>query len=142
MRKRQRTMDMHNSNPADPSQQQPPPVAAAAAAQQQQQPGQQPQSQPPITEDGFIQDNDAVDSAVEDDDEEEKPKSDKKAGRRKIKIEFIQDKSRRHITFSKRKAGVFSPPSSSILHSPDASLSLSLGIMKKVILIFIYIYKF
>jgi pheromone receptor transcription factor len=70
-----------------------------------QQPGQ-PQSQPPITEDGFIQDNDAVDSAVEDDDKEEKPKSDKKAGRRKIKFEFIQDKSRRHITFSKRKAGI------------------------------------
>ncbi|KAF2068474.1 hypothetical protein CYY_010199 [Polysphondylium violaceum] len=30
----------------------------------------------------------------------------KKAGRRKIKIEFIDDKSRRHITFSKRKAGI------------------------------------
>ncbi|GAM21923.1 hypothetical protein SAMD00019534_050980 [Acytostelium subglobosum LB1] len=30
----------------------------------------------------------------------------KKAGRRKIKIEFIEDKSRRHITFSKRKAGI------------------------------------
>lgn len=33
-------------------------------------------------------------------------KPDKKAGRRKIKIEFISDKSRRHITFSKRKAGI------------------------------------
>lgn len=31
---------------------------------------------------------------------------DSKSGRRKIKIEFIQDKSRRHITFSKRKAGI------------------------------------
>ncbi|KAJ2746937.1 transcription factor of the MADS box [Coemansia sp. BCRC 34301] len=31
---------------------------------------------------------------------------DKRAGRRKIKIEFIEDKSRRHITFSKRKAGI------------------------------------
>jgi len=30
----------------------------------------------------------------------------KKAGRRKIQIEFIEDKSRRHITFSKRKAGI------------------------------------
>jgi len=30
----------------------------------------------------------------------------KKAGRRKINIEFIEDKSRRHITFSKRKAGI------------------------------------
>ncbi|KAL5039199.1 hypothetical protein BDV3_002585 [Batrachochytrium dendrobatidis] len=28
------------------------------------------------------------------------------AGRRKIKIEYIEDKSRRHITFSKRKAGI------------------------------------
>lgn len=31
---------------------------------------------------------------------------DKKVGRRKIQIEFIEDKSRRHITFSKRKAGI------------------------------------
>lgn len=30
----------------------------------------------------------------------------KTAGRRKIQIEYIQDKSRRHITFSKRKAGI------------------------------------
>ncbi|KAI8988155.1 hypothetical protein BDF20DRAFT_854168 [Mycotypha africana] len=30
----------------------------------------------------------------------------KKSGRRKIKIEYITDKSRRHITFSKRKAGI------------------------------------
>jgi len=29
-----------------------------------------------------------------------------KTGRRKINIEFIEDKSRRHITFSKRKAGI------------------------------------
>ncbi|KAH9936661.1 SRF-type transcription factor (DNA-binding and dimerization domain)-domain-containing protein, partial [Fomitopsis serialis] len=57
-------------------------------------------------EDAFITDHDAADSGGEDDDDEEKPKSDKKAGRRKIKIEFIQDKSRRHITFSKRKAGI------------------------------------
>jgi hypothetical protein len=33
-------------------------------------------------------------------------KPEKKAGRRKIKIEYIADKSRRHITFSKRKAGI------------------------------------
>ncbi|KAJ2680050.1 transcription factor of the MADS box [Coemansia spiralis] len=30
----------------------------------------------------------------------------KRSGRRKIKIEYIEDKSRRHITFSKRKAGI------------------------------------
>ncbi|KAI9351810.1 hypothetical protein DFJ73DRAFT_624867, partial [Zopfochytrium polystomum] len=30
----------------------------------------------------------------------------KSTGRRKIKIEYIEDKSRRHITFSKRKAGI------------------------------------
>jgi len=59
---------------------------------------------PPPT-DQFINDQDANDSAGDDDEDEEKPKSEKKTGRRKIKIEFIQDKSRRHITFSKRKAG-------------------------------------
>ncbi|KAH8104807.1 SRF-TF-domain-containing protein [Cristinia sonorae] len=59
----------------------------------------------PGAEDTFITDHDAVESGGDDDDDDEKPK-DKKAGRRKIKIEFIQDKSRRHITFSKRKAGI------------------------------------
>jgi len=34
------------------------------------------------------------------------PTPTKRAGRRKINIEFIEDKSRRHITFSKRKAGI------------------------------------
>ena len=38
----------------------------------------------------------------EDDDETEQ----KKPGRRKISIQFIADKNKRHITFSKRKAGV------------------------------------
>ncbi|KAK9729659.1 transcription factor of the MADS box [Basidiobolus ranarum] len=45
----------------------------------------------------------------EDDDidsDEPTPKNEKRAGRRKIKIEYIEDKSRRHITFSKRKAGI------------------------------------
>lgn len=31
---------------------------------------------------------------------------DKRKGRRKIQIEYISDKSRRHITFSKRKSGI------------------------------------
>ncbi|KAF2075959.1 hypothetical protein CYY_002715 [Polysphondylium violaceum] len=38
--------------------------------------------------------------------EEGHEKKEKKAGRRKINIEFIGDKSRRHITFSKRKSGI------------------------------------
>lgn len=40
--------------------------------------------------------------------EEEEDDEDRKPGRerRKIEIKFIQDKSRRHITFSKRKAGI------------------------------------
>ena len=89
MRKRQRTLDMHPGNvaPADP----------------QAHPGQT----APVADDAFINDHDAAESGGDDDDDEEKPKSEKKAGRRKIKIEFIQDKSRRHITFSKRKAGEF-----------------------------------
>ncbi|KNZ76728.1 Serum response factor like protein [Termitomyces sp. J132] len=61
---------------------------------------------PTVGEDAFINDDAAGDSGGDDDDDDEKPKTDKKAGRRKIKIEFIQDKSRRHITFSKRKAGI------------------------------------
>lgn len=39
-------------------------------------------------------------------DEEEDKKPEDKKGRRKIKIELIEDKSRRHITFSKRKLGI------------------------------------
>jgi len=38
--------------------------------------------------------------------EEDEPPQKKRQGRRKIKIEFIEDKSRRQITFSKRKAGI------------------------------------
>ncbi|KAI8082963.1 uncharacterized protein BX664DRAFT_339506 [Halteromyces radiatus] len=38
------------------------------------------------------------------DDSDDKPN--KRSGRRKIKIEYIEDKNRRHITFSKRKAGI------------------------------------
>ncbi|KAH3511328.1 hypothetical protein KXV55_002443 [Aspergillus fumigatus] len=41
-------------------------------------------------------------SAEDDDDDDDKPGRE----RRKIEIKFIQDKSRRHITFSKRKAGI------------------------------------
>lgn len=42
----------------------------------------------------------------EDSDDEGNGRSEKRAGRRKIRIEYIEDKSRRHITFSKRKAGI------------------------------------
>jgi hypothetical protein len=64
----------------------------------------------PVGDDAFINDDAANDSAGDEEEEDgdiKQPRSDKKAGRRKIKIEFIQDKSRRHITFSKRKAGMF-----------------------------------
>ncbi|KAF9180012.1 transcription factor of the MADS box [Haplosporangium sp. Z 767] len=53
----------------------------------------------------FKQVNGDEDEADEDEDEDV-PKSGKRAGRRKIKIEYIEDKSRRHITFSKRKSGI------------------------------------
>lgn len=46
------------------------------------------------------------DDDEDDEDDEDAPKSGKRAGRRKIKIEYIEDKSRRHITFSKRKSGI------------------------------------
>jgi len=41
-------------------------------------------------------------AAEDDDDDDDKPGRE----RRKIEIKFITDKSRRHITFSKRKAGI------------------------------------
>lgn len=42
-----------------------------------------------------------------DDDDDDEPSGGKQQKeRRKIEIKFIQDKSRRHITFSKRKAGI------------------------------------
>lgn len=132
MRKRQRT-DLNLANPviADP-QQQPPPTANQQPHQQHL---SQPVQQPGVPEDGFIHDQDAAESGGDDDDEEEKPKSDKKAGRRKIKIEFIQDKSRRHITFSKRKAGTRS--TSFALSVLFLIMFSHAGIMKKVYFIFI-----
>ncbi|KAI9028276.1 hypothetical protein CLU79DRAFT_738564 [Phycomyces nitens] len=44
------------------------------------------------------------DSGDDSEDGEDKPV--RRSGRRKIKIEYIEDKNRRHITFSKRKAGI------------------------------------
>lgn len=53
-----------------------------------------------------------------------------KNGRKKIQIKYIEDKSRRHITFSKRKAGIMKkvrsrsgPPS-----SKQVLISLSLAL--------------
>jgi pheromone receptor transcription factor len=46
----------------------------------------------------------------DDDDDDDKPGRE----RRKIEIKFITDKSRRHITFSKRKAGIMKKVSQSI----------------------------
>ncbi|POW14733.1 hypothetical protein PSTT_02744, partial [Puccinia striiformis] len=45
---------------------------------------------------------------IEDEEDEDDTTSERKKnpGRRKIDIEYIQDKSKRHITFSKRKAGI------------------------------------
>lgn len=58
-------------------------------------------------------------AADDDDDDDDKPGRE----RRKIEIKFIQDKSRRHITFSKRKAGImkkvrFSPVNFSCARLP------------------------
>jgi MADS-box transcription factor len=51
--------------------------------------------------------NVASSGGVADDDDDDEPSGGKQQKeRRKIEIKFIQDKSRRHITFSKRKAGI------------------------------------
>ncbi|KAI9487307.1 MAG: hypothetical protein EXX96DRAFT_552626 [Benjaminiella poitrasii] len=59
--------------------------------QQQQQQTSEPQIEDPSISAGEDSDND---------------KPARRSGRRKIKIEYIEDKNRRHITFSKRKAGI------------------------------------
>lgn len=62
-------------------------------------------------------------SAGDDDDDD-----DEKGGRerRKIEIKFISDKSRRHITFSKRKAGIMKKVSFS--YTPIITISVIIGI--------------
>ena len=61
--------------------------------------------------------------ADDDDDDDEKGGRE----RRKIEIKFISDKSRRHITFSKRKAGIMKKVSNAATrrhhHEPVATLS-------------------
>ncbi|KAF9649380.1 SRF-TF-domain-containing protein, partial [Thelephora ganbajun] len=84
----------------------PDPVTSSSGQNKRPRPDPRNDGLPPVGDGTFIQDNDAVDSGGDDDDDDEGRPKDKKAGRRKIKIEFIQDKSRRHITFSKRKAGI------------------------------------
>lgn len=63
-----------------------------------------------VKEDPFKQvQGDELEDGDDDDDDDDGPKrpaNAKRAGRRKIKIEYIQEKSRRHITFSKRKSGI------------------------------------
>lgn len=56
---------------------------------------------------GAPQFSNSVGGGAPDDDDDDEPSSGKQQKeRRKIEIKFIQDKSRRHITFSKRKAGI------------------------------------
>lgn len=57
----------------------------------------------------------AAAAADDDDDDDDKPGRE----RRKIEIKFIQDKSRRHITFSKRKAGIMKKVRSPSRHVPS-----------------------
>ncbi|KAI9483587.1 MAG: hypothetical protein EXX96DRAFT_478286 [Benjaminiella poitrasii] len=51
-------------------------------------------------------DTDIISVKEDIDSEDGESRPGKRSGRRKIKIEYIEDKSRRHITFSKRKAGI------------------------------------
>lgn len=57
-------------------------------------------------------------TADDDDDDDDKPGRE----RRKIEIKFITDKSRRHITFSKRKAGIMKKVCKYSAHSRHVAL--------------------
>ncbi len=59
-------------------------------------------------------------AADDDDDDDDKPGRE----RRKIDIKFIQDKSRRHITFSKRKAGIMKKVSTESSMAPSIAPTL------------------
>lgn len=54
--------------------------------------------------------NTEIQQDMKSDDADSRPR--KRSGRCKIKIEYIENKSRRHITFSKRKAGIMKKVSS------------------------------
>jgi hypothetical protein len=87
-----------------------PPAQQQYMVQQQQQQQQQqsplPTRQMPRQLNQVILDN-GQDPLEEDDlEEDDEKKPARRSGRRKIKIEYIEDKTRRHITFSKRKAGI------------------------------------
>jgi len=62
------------------------------------------ESQYPTIQNYDIGDSRTDDAADDDCSQDVAP--DRRSGRRKIKIEYIDDKSRRQITFSKRKAGI------------------------------------
>jgi hypothetical protein len=65
------------------------------------------ESEEPASEEGsgkFINEHDSVKEDLKKD--LDAPEREKRGGRRKIQIEFIENKSRRHVTFSKRKAGL------------------------------------
>ena len=67
-------------------------------------------------------------AADDDDDDDDKPGRE----RRKIEIKFIQDKSRRHITFSKRKAGIMKKvsvrPCDTLRDASRTAANMTLGV--------------
>jgi len=67
----------------------------------------------------------------------ESDSDDKRKGRRKIDISFIENKSRRHITFSKRKAGIMKK----VRSLPFLAFIAILRASPAGILSFIYIYS-
>lgn len=69
---------------------------SAATGPEREQPNTTPQKRPLESEDEVHQSTNIQDEGPRD----------KRPGRRKIRIEYIEDKSKRHITFSKRKAGI------------------------------------
>ncbi|KAI8098762.1 uncharacterized protein BX664DRAFT_319540 [Halteromyces radiatus] len=60
----------------------------------------------PSVNNTVFSDQNMIQQMGDEDSDDDSSKPGKRSGRRKIKIEYIEDKSRRHITFSKRKAGI------------------------------------
>lgn len=67
-------------------------------------------------------------TADDDDDDDEKGGRE----RRKIEIKFISDKSRRHITFSKRKAGIMKKVRAKLVPAPSSASSIADALLPHV----------
>jgi hypothetical protein len=114
-------------------------AAAAAAAAAASVPGGQKESKKRSSAIAFQDETGAgsPNSGGDDESGSDEQKTEKRQGRRKINIEFITDKSRRHITFSKRKLGIMKK-----VRCLDSRGAPGSAVMLTIRLLFFFIFSF